>query len=149
MWKKVVVNLLLVLAAVKAADVNPAAASNSKIVCYYDSRAFAKEGKTQAWVNKARPVTCRVNIFSRFFPRFAIISTHWQLNSLSSLNLTLPRRHLPEFRHFNWISLFTWARFRSRKSDSVGHRGWTFTVHSLGVWLCWHQRCQESGVTQR
>lgn len=47
MCKKLFVNLLLLLSAVQiyCAD------NNSKIVCYYDSRAFGREGK--CWVVKA------------------------------------------------------------------------------------------------
>jgi hypothetical protein len=50
MWKKILVNVLLLVSAISAADNAPASASasNAKIVCYYDSRAFGKEGKNCA-----------------------------------------------------------------------------------------------------
>jgi hypothetical protein len=43
MWKKLLVNVLLLVGAASAADNN--AALTSKVICYYDSRAFAKEGE--------------------------------------------------------------------------------------------------------
>jgi hypothetical protein len=43
MWKKLLVNVLLLVGAASAADSN--AALTSKVICYYDSRAFAKEGE--------------------------------------------------------------------------------------------------------
>jgi hypothetical protein len=43
MWKKLLVNVLLLVGAASAADNN--AALTSKVICYYDSRAFANEGE--------------------------------------------------------------------------------------------------------
>jgi hypothetical protein len=43
MWKIILVNFLFLLGSVEIYCA--AADNNSKIVCYYDSRAFAKEGE--------------------------------------------------------------------------------------------------------